>query len=348
MNPFDFVPYPQQVPRAKPNYRDVFTGHSGVIECDLEALSPLLVMDPERRAGSDRNEIGTFIQSGREDVPVIPGTSLKGMVRSVAEVLSDSCVTTSSGKTKHLIPQKMAHCRENTSLCQACRVFGFLNGGRVLHGHINIGQAELMGDYTLHRQVQLVPLSTPHPEHEAFYGNASKPAGRKFYFHQRSLSLATSENDRGRGPWVEPLDKGCRFRFSVTFENLTDKDLSLLVAALALTDEAPLADKPTPIRHRLGYGKPAGLGSVAVHIRRVVLDAANRYASFTAQQESIESEPLNEWLQKHRQEYFARPTASVQQLIRILRYPADPEVIYQYPDRDWFNANSQAPIAQTP
>lgn len=351
MNPYDFVPYPNGVPREQPTFRDVFDGHSGRLTCELEALAPVLIMDPGHRAGPTREELGTFITSGGEAQYVIPGTSLKGMLRSVAEVLSDSCVNTFAfKKTGHLVPQSMRSCQHNTHLCPACSTFGFLDRGEVLQGHVKISEATLVSAAVPMDPVQLVPLSTPDPRHQAFYGTSNNPAGRKFYFHHNTLSTASSQNDRDRGPWVAPLNKGVKFQFSVDFENLRDAYLDLLVAALTLSDAAPLGNKTVPVRHKLGYGKPAGMGSVAVKVTRVVLRSAGRYQSFKHTLDSLAegTEELKSWVKEKQDRYFSNPSRPTAALIRILQYPPIEGQTYQYPTFEWFKANSQAPLSETP
>lgn len=357
MNPYDFVPYPseREVERTTPTDHDTFAGRSGRLDCELEALSPLLVMSSEQRAESDRNHPGVFMQT-TDGTYIIPGTSLKGLVRSVFEVLLPSCVATHGGKTKHLVPRHLEACRRRDRLCPACRVFGAMGRGRnawVHRGHVNIGQAELQGAPRVVRDLKLVPLSSPRPQHVAFYGTERNPAGRKFYFHHHEISRPSTPNERERGRYVEPLagrteagEPGATFAFTVSFENLRERELQGLVAALVLHDGE------TQARHKLGYGKPAGLGSVEVRIRRVRMEATptERYRVFTppATSYASDSSDLREWVAAARNAFFAAPSPSVQRMIDILRYPPDPEVRYVYPSREWFNENPRAPISETP
>ena len=282
MNPYDFVPYPNFVRRGEPIYRDTLKGNSGRLECELKALSPFLVMDPYERATPNEDECGRFMLSGLEDEEefVIPGTTLKGMLRSVAEVLSDSCVVTTSNRARHLVPDAIAQCTTNTLLCSACRVFGFMKKRIVLKGPINIGQAKAVGEPQEGYQIQLIPLASPKPHHDAFYGHKDLPAGRKFYFHHRSVQTAFTKNELDRGNHIVPLKAGAAFTFTITFDNLSDADLDLLVASIVLKDD---------VRHKLGYGKPAGLGSVQVTIQQMILNGADRYRSFDSTPKVLES-----------------------------------------------------------
>lgn len=178
-------------------------------------------------------------------------------------------------------------------------------------------------------------MESPHLDNVGIYRSKGNPVGRKFYFHQERYQEDRGEKG-GRGPLVQPLDRGARFKFAVTFKNLKFDDLSLLVAALVLSDEAPLAGGLTKVRHKLGYGKPAGLGSVRIDIVRVQLDddGEQRYQAFDAKLSVLESgsTELQSWVREKQEAIFTNPTIQVQKLIEILRYPQAPGVIYEYPE----------------
>lgn len=349
MNPYAFVPYPTHINRSAPRYSDRYEGHSGRLFCELEALTPLLVMDSTDRAGTDRSQVGRFMTSAGTGELIIPGTSLKGMVRSVFEVLLPSCVPVS--KSQSLVDQAVAACNRGTWLCPACRTFGFLN---VLRGHIHIGQATVHGSYERINPFQLIALESPKPRHEAFYRPNGNPAGRKFYFHHTHPSQACTEIDRQRGNWVEPVagrkdgQPGTTFRFTVTFENLQEDELHALLAALTLSDRAPWKSEFVAVRHKLGYGKPTGLGSVEVRILQAELFDRTRYHRFAPGASIREGEALKTWVRSAQDRFFTKPTTEVQALINILRYPPEPGVTYQYPTWAWFKQNPRAPLSETP
>lgn len=101
------------------------------------------------------------------------------------------------------------------------------------------------------------------------------PQGRKMYLHHTV--------QEGAKPWktdhpdanpdqkndVRPVYAGQKFYFHVDYDNLTDAELGLLLYALA----------PSPtFHHKLGMGKPLGLGSVKVEVlRRTSVDRQQRY-----------------------------------------------------------------------
>jgi CRISPR-associated protein (TIGR03986 family) len=106
------------------------------------------------------------------------------------------------------------------------------------------------------------------------------PQGRKFYLHHR-------QTDIGKKPWrtspenehencqqkvkISPIRSGAVFYFHIVFENLSRHELGLLLYALQ-----PSAH----FRHKIGMGKPLGLGSVHVEATGVFLiNRQIRYSS---------------------------------------------------------------------
>ena len=86
--PYNFVPQDRVVeaPAAPQGTR-----YSGTLHCRLTALTPLLVCGAqEQKSTGDEVAIRPFCRVGKR--PVIPGTSLKGMVRSMVETLSCSAM----------------------------------------------------------------------------------------------------------------------------------------------------------------------------------------------------------------------------------------------------------------
>ncbi len=108
---------------------------------------------------------------------------------------------------------------------------------------------------------------------------AHRPQGRKFYLHGDCQQL----DGTGKPPWetrfpredsgqkgrVRPLRSGLTFFFHVDFDNLTNHELRLLGFAL----------KPSQsFRHKLGMGKPLGLGTVAIEpVGLFLVNRAQRY-----------------------------------------------------------------------
>ncbi|MBU0567815.1 hypothetical protein KJ693_01310 [bacterium] len=144
---------------------------------------------------------------------------------------------------------------------------------------------------------RLKPLSTPNPNHVPFYSSDQTNLmirGRKFYYHHPDYddvefenACCDNRNDRYQHlrQTVNPLLSGSCFSFKVYFNNLTDAELGLLLWALEIDDknigEAEL------LAHKIGMGKPLGLGSVKIKVARLeLIDPKSRYTDFEASNES--------------------------------------------------------------
>jgi CRISPR-associated protein (TIGR03986 family) len=101
------------------------------------------------------------------------------------------------------------------------------------------------------------------------------PQGRKFYLHSQPGSGAPWETrkpdeEKDQKSCVRPVKANSTFFFHVDFDNLTDVELGLLLFGLQPAEN---------FHHKLGMGKPLGLGSVKVDVLGVFLvDRTNRYS----------------------------------------------------------------------
>lgn len=245
--PYDFIPI------AKPR-REKTVGHesirgagfnTGVLAFQLKTLSYLFV------AG------GSYILSENREAPVardfyrvnsrpaIPGSTLKGAVRSVAEAISPSCVTITRLDLSRVpyAPKTPEEGCQPDYACPACSMFGRLNRmSKIVFNNAILARGELQ----LYR---LPALFSPRASQAGQrYQENNRYKGRKFYFHGRPFQ-------DGRQPPVEALPPDSLLRGEIRFENLTDAELGLLILALGLDTSFVL---------KLGGGKPACLGSIQV------------------------------------------------------------------------------------
>jgi CRISPR-associated protein (TIGR03986 family) len=192
------------------------------------------------------------------------------------------------------------------SLTLAERVFGFVeqdggeevtNGlhwkGRVRFSHgIAVTPIDEMDLFSLKE------LSGPKPPSPAMYfryrSGANRhiakselapkthwPQGRKFYLHHPSAingdtphpwqQVPSEEFQPCRHVRIKPWGEGGRWVFEIRFDNLNDLELGLLLYALKPSDT---------FLHKLGMGKPIGLGSVEVTIGSArTVDRIVRYST---------------------------------------------------------------------
>jgi CRISPR/Cas system CSM-associated protein Csm3 (group 7 of RAMP superfamily) len=208
---------------------------SGRIRAICQALQPLHV------------GTGIFVTPGdvglESDVPLvksfhqvdgrltIPGSSIKGAVRSLVEAMTQSCVA----KTKDRLHEDYRECRYNSKrhegrLCPACRIFGAMG----YQGQVSFSDAPLVAGESV--ILQIPPQYQPK-------GSST----RRYYPH--------AEQDGRDGTWpLEVAQTGSRFDVEVRFQNLDKAEVGLLLLALGQGEP--------PICLKLGAGKSAGLGSV--------------------------------------------------------------------------------------
>ena len=262
--PYDFVPFPKERP-----YRKQGAGQdklnpcllSGTLELTLHTLTPVHVglgYSDFIKAGNQ--EYLAALQASkpiREDGTtrrryLIPGSSIKGAVRSLVEAITRSCIRITQGRHRPYIPQGYGGCMSVNDLCIACRLFG----AQDYQGHVSFEDA-------VAPRGSLVLLGTPLRWTPARGGRGLPPRylerdrakGRKFYRHARPPS--------GADPRA-CIKSGAELPLRIHFLNLSEAELGVLFTALGLHP-----DHPFPIK--LGGGKPVGLGSVQVKCQRINL-----------------------------------------------------------------------------
>lgn len=135
--------------------------------------------------------------------------------------------------------------------------------------------------------VRLRELSSPKPPRASFYfqpvstakipSAKAPPKGRKFYLahgEQNAVGWASQRTSGDRQLAVTPIPEKTVFWFHIDFDNLTPEELQLLCYAL----------KPSAAYvHRLGLGKPLGLGLVLIDFCGLFLiDRSARYGGSDA------------------------------------------------------------------
>jgi len=253
------------------------------------------------------------------------------------------------------------------SLCPTSRIFGFVRDKKISKKKDNEGKAAYAGRvYFSDAKFDLIKgkvkyddnlvleiLSSPKPTTREFYlTNKDNPSdvwilrpngqkqehkgyneddmtlrGRKFYWHQedkgqyrRKNNEETSQNSTLK----MILAKDNEFVFTVRFENLEEHELGLLLWSLALEEK---------MAHKIGMGKPLGLGSVEITIDSLqVIVRETRYQKFFQDdgkfQEGITTKSnwrdeyivkFTEWMKDHFGKDFGE-LENVKALQRILHY----------------------------
>lgn len=317
--PYDFVSLPREIVRTQTIGHEAFKDgvFSGCLEFEIVALSHLYVSAGVYALSEDLQYPAGGVLRGCyrvNGVPAIPGASLKGVVRSVTEAVTASCVGSVSRDVRPFLPRWRGECTPELA-CPACSMFGVQ--GRL--GKVAFADALLLPgqETSLHR---IPSLYRPHLSQRekplAYFLDPSRRGlkGRKFYFHGRM-------REEPRNEPVEVIPQGSRLRGSVDFENLTRDELAVLFFALGLDGSFQL---------KLGGGKPVCLGSLEVHPLRLTLrQPREEFMDYDAAPEVYEGKAAGRFIvgtirEVESQRKYISPEQA-QKLRAILRYPNDRE-----------------------
>jgi CRISPR/Cas system CSM-associated protein Csm3 (group 7 of RAMP superfamily) len=358
MNPYDFVRIDWNKPpeRRTPAWHHRFTDqgsqplYSGHLEVDVYAETPLFVGDP-RSVSPDPKRPAQSIQNQRGEY-IIPGSSLKGMLRCLVETLGNGCLTIFDGQYERgrvnywrEVPDDFQKCGNTTQLCISCRTFGMLKERTqgVFLGKVNIGDAHAYADSVYeYDPIYTKPLMEPKPHHTSFYLDESKKliSGRKYYFHHSPKLKPLTETrliymaGRPANRFIQPLDYGTQFHFRVDFTSLVEDEFAALLMAIALEKD---------MRHKIGYGKPLGLGSIRLSPTSLTLvDYASRYAQPGVSRgiSLLEKDDMWNFIYTQLDTFEQLVPIALDDLRRIWiwGWSPDPDVDYYYPSkREWFD-----------
>lgn len=174
-------------------------------------------------------------------------------------------------------------CIERNSLCKACSLFGMAKDEGKVGSRVRVTDAVSCGDNTIIPEVTLKELSSPHISYTPFYLDVKDGAfpsydtegatlrGRKYYWHDLHRNYATSEKTK-RNATMDLAD-GVKsenrnvFEFKIYFNNITQDELEELKWVITLGENNVNSNKC----HKIGHGKPIGLGSVKITIEDITL-----------------------------------------------------------------------------
>jgi hypothetical protein len=294
-NPYDFIPLEEKPVRAEIRERTQeaikASLYTGWMACTLQMETPLFI----HGEGQQRQTQRRFAQ--RAGQPYIPASAIKGLIRSVYEIVTNSCVSVVPEDLKYykklhpvldLCPLLGPYepCKNNAEPCSACALFGMVERGAddaskalARAGRVYISDTDPEKNKCRECWVDFPQIGGgPHPWHMPFYfeldrrGQRQKLLGRKLYYHHRNYDETIK---RALQRADESMKLECfegQFTFEVRFHNLRCEELQALVYAIELDQSWPAlrdshgAEIVYALRHHFGFGKPLGLGSVAIHI----------------------------------------------------------------------------------
>ncbi len=342
-NPYRLIPVKENIERCAPWTDERFRGNSGMIQCTIENLTPLFI--GWRPSGSHHPPLQ------RDGKQIIPGSSLKGMLRSLAETVGGGCFVVKDNGNR--IPDNLNTCKQVTQLCIACRMFGAMERGanaRVHKGKVSIGDA-LITETKLSIKSLPVLLSNNGVRHEPFY--RSEKSGkldwksRKLYFHQPKHTASTTaipQEIQSRAWNIDAMLPGHHFDVDIQFTSLTDQELGLLLYIIHLEEQVHVRvgeniSLKGPMRHKIGNAKPVGMGSCHIRLKRLTYLAppARRFASMTpAENQVFENEALKNEILKKTGSFCADQSPTMIALRKMMVWDENDPRGFHYPDYTWF------------
>lgn len=384
MNPYNFVPldlaHPPQL-QAPIWHHTLFSTneqklYSGELFLDILTEKPLFIGASSLPANYPDNP-KEHIRNKAQQL-IIPGTSLKGLLRTVVEALCRGCMTGYNyrhdranwlPRNKNNRESPFLCCSNSEKLCISCRIFGMIGKPLSFLGKVSIEDAivypktpeELKEKPDLAAPRFLPLLDGPKPYHTAFYKNEDDDlAGRKFYYHRKDIvkptTLLKPNKDNPKqlhNQYVRPVAEGVWFSARLNFRNLTAEEFAALLFSITLEREG--------MRHQIGYAKPAGLGSILIELSEMYLIHFNqRYKNMSKESSSGLATYTYDDLQDLVADRMASLDSRIAQawedfrnlpafegLYKIWQWPQAEGVDYFFPDRNWFDEHRSASIEAT-
>ncbi len=308
--PYDFVPLPEgSIPTKPPagHHHYAAERYTGVLRATLIARSPVHVASGLLQPTKDQNYPLVKGHFRTQERLAIPGTSLKGCIRSVAEAISRASVQVTRARE---LDRRYLPAREADQLDVVQRIFGALG----YQGMLRIADALL----PVETQAVIVPspqLFRPRSEATDVYFEGRRARGRKFYMHGKLAG--------GDLP-LEACPVESHFPLHMDFENVSGAELGLVLTALGLS-----AEGQPRFWLKLGGGKPACLGTIEVSAPTLsVAPPQAAYSDFDVALQPLAIAPLLEAAQRE----GLVLAAQLDRVTDILRWPRPDR---QCPDRSY-------------
>ena len=239
--PFAYVDIPGEGPE-KGEYiaHDKFYGEkhlTGKLELELEVISDYLFVGSGNYDLREKDKLVYYSFFRTNGDIVIPGTSIKGAVRSVLEAISNSCVSQTRRGEGHFVTHKRCEFGlEKTNLCPACKLFGTTGYA---------GRASFFDAHPEKSDIEIVKI------HELFPPRINE-GKRKFYQNKKFNPVRNKRQERNYR-FVEAVKKGSKFKSALSFQNIEKRELALLLYAMGIGQDYMI---------KIGGAKPRCFGTV--------------------------------------------------------------------------------------
>ena len=174
--PYKFVPFNKEISRTNPishNGENNKKAYSGKLKITIETITPIHIGQGSYSFDKE-GVVVNFIR--RNNRITIPGSSFKGMLRSVYEAFSESCTPDIPNNCRELENAFPNHrkdsCNDIKNLCPTCSVFGMINKKESYKSKLRFGDFTLEDDEKKSIQLIRIPgLKAPFTAYPEFNNN---------------------------------------------------------------------------------------------------------------------------------------------------------------------------------
>lgn len=341
--PYEFIPlldtckqldYSNQAVREKCIY-------SGKLKIKITVRTPVHIGGGLQDYDHDGNVIKK--QMRRNEKVIIPGSSLKGAVRSAAEAVSYSCAVKVPDKILlNVLPKDNSRsCASIRNLCMTCYVFGMMGSNGSCRGKVQFGEFALESGKLIEKKIPALksPFQNYPPKHDKFHTSRKYSYGNERLYYCRACETGNCESctkedyyqnieiagkdremefrgrkfystgkelilESGEKTRYEMIAPGSVLKGEIIFQNLRQEEARLLAYALDIGHFYCM---------KLGYGKPLGYGKVKIDLESAV-SMGGRYPAVA----EIDRKLMLRWAQAYRIENSDKIKSAIDELERIM------------------------------
>ncbi len=189
--PYDFVPLVSECKKYKIKGHNDFENntYSGKLYLEIDTLSPIHISQGLLGV-NDSNQV--FNKTMRRDNKVIiPGSSIKGVIRSISEAISKSCAPQLPGRERRLekaLVNNKTQCDDINKACPTCNMYGMTSRNSSYRGKIMFGEfvLEQKTERDNLEYVQMPSLDAPfkdYPRRNKIFDDRSRNYGNERLYY---------------------------------------------------------------------------------------------------------------------------------------------------------------------
>lgn len=200
-----------------------------------------------------------------------------------------------------MIGEKRNPCQTRTKACPACQLFGMAKEG--IGSKVRITDAKIVNEGKCATRM-LMELGSPRTGYVPFYSEngvdfydpAAMICGRKYYWHipnaasDKSIYVEQNEENRSERNATVELVEDSIFEFDVYFDRISPAQLEELKWVITLGENRADGN----LCHKIGHGKPLGLGSVKMTILEECIRNYDESRNYSIQSVPYDQIKINE------------------------------------------------------